>query len=411
MTRDRTTPGGDGAGADRTGASSPVRLIARREIVARWQQRAFRIGLAVAVVIVALAALAPRVFRGVGDSTTSVGVSGSRAPDLATAIGQEADSQGLRVDVTVTSPEEAQRRMDQGSWDAAIIDETRIVAKVSDSRAVGLLQAAYQAVATVDRLGQAGLTGAQIQQALGVGSLPVTATRSAQTNQRRAVATITVVFLFTQLIAFCTWMAMGVVEEKTSRVVELLLSAVRPLQLLTGKLLGIGALAMFQVLLIGGVALGIASSTGSLDVPASVYLIIASSFLWFVLGFAFFASVSAALASLVSRQEEVSGVMTPVTSLLLVSYLGSFVAANSPDSTLARVLSLLPPVSAIAMPARTAGGDVSALEVVLAAGLMVAATVAILALAARIYRVAVLHSGNRLTLRRAWQGEAVAERI
>jgi ABC-2 type transport system permease protein len=301
--------------------------------------------------------------------------------------------------------------MDQGSWDAAIVDDTRIVAKASDSRAVGLLQAAYQAVATVDRLSQAGLTGAQIQQALGVGSLPVTATRSAQTDQRRAIATITVVFLFTQLIAFCTWMAMGVVEEKTSRVVELLLSAVRPLQLLTGKLLGIGALAMFQVLLIGGVALGIASSTGSLDVPASVYLIIASSFLWFVLGFAFFASVSAALASLVSRQEEVSGVMTPVTSLLLVSYLGSFVAANSPDSTLARVLSLLPPVSAIAMPARTAGGDVSALEVVLAAGLMVAATVAILTLAARIYRVAVLHSGNRLTLRRAWQGEAVAERI
>jgi ABC-2 type transport system permease protein len=128
-----------------------------------------------------------------------------------------------------------------------------------------------------------------------------------------------------------------------------------------------------------------------------VYGTIAISFLWFVMGFAFFAAVSAALASLVSRQEEVSGVMTPVTSLLLVSYLGSFYVANSPDSSLSRVLSLTPPISAIAMPARMASGDVSVTEAILAA--------------ARIYRVAVLHSGNRLTLRRAWQGEAVADTI
>jgi ABC-2 type transport system permease protein len=153
------------------------------------------------------------------------------------------------------------------------------------------------------------------------------------------------------------------------------------------------------------------SATGSLDVPASVYATIATSFLWFVLGFAFFAALSAALASLVSRQEEVSGVMSPVTSLLLVSYLGSLYAASSPNSSLARLLSLIPPISAIAMPARMASGQVSVAEVVIAATVMIAATIAILGIAARIYRVAILHSGNRLTLRRAWQGEAVADTI
>ena len=97
-----------------------------------------------------------------------------------------------------------------------------------------------------------------------------------------------------------------------------------------GKLLGIGALAIFRVVLLGGIGLTIVSATGSLDVPVSVYATIATSFLWFVLGFAFFAALSAALASLVSRQEEVSGVMSPVTSLLLVSYLGSLYVANAP---------------------------------------------------------------------------------
>lgn len=391
--------------------TATVRLIARREIVARWQQKGFRIGLLVAVVIVALAAFAPRVLRGFGDSTTRLGVSGSDATAVSAAVRQAADAQGIAVEVTVTSGADARSKVAAGSFDAALVDDAQIVTKTSDSRGVALLQAGYQAVTIVQRLTGAGLTEAQVQQAFDTAPLPVMSTKSNETTQRRAIATITVVFLFTQLIAFCTWMAMGVVEEKTSRVVELLLSAVRPLQLLTGKLLGIGALAVFQVLLIGGVALGITSSTGSLSVPASVYGTIAISFLWFVLGFAFFAAVSAALASLVSRQEEVSGVMTPVTSLLLVSYLGSFVAANAPDSPLARVLSIVPPVSAIAMPARMANGDVSVFEVIVAAVLMLAATAAILVLAARIYRVAILHAGNRLTLRRAWLGEAISEQI
>jgi ABC-2 type transport system permease protein len=207
-------------------------------------------------------------------------------------------------------------------------------------------------------------------------------------------------------------MATGVVEEKSTRVVELLLSAVRPLQLLTGKLLGIGALAMFQVALLGGIALTIVSTTGSLDVPVSVYATIGTSFLWFVLGFAFFASLSAALASLVSRQEEVSGVMSPVTSLLLVSYLGSLYAANAPNSSLSRLLSLIPPISAIAMPARMASGQASGAEVVLAAVLMIGATVAILAIAARIYQwpSCILAVGSPCVMGLA-PGEAVADTI
>jgi len=280
-----------------------IRLIAGREITTRWQQKGFRIGLAVAVVIVALGALAPRLVKGLGDNAITVGVSGTNATALASAVNQGASAQNQKVNVVVTTPADAMSKVEKGAWEAAIVGDTKIVAKEGNSSAVALLQVSHKSVDTVQRLAQAGLTNSQVQEILASAPLPVTATRSAENTQRRVIASVTVVFLFTQLIAFCTWMATGVVEEKSTRVVELLLSAVRPLQLLTGKLLGIGALAIFQVALLGGIALTIVSTTGSLDVPVSVYATIATSFLWFVLGFAFFASLSAALASLVSRQE------------------------------------------------------------------------------------------------------------
>ncbi|HVD88424.1 MAG TPA: ABC transporter permease, partial [Jatrophihabitantaceae bacterium] len=266
-----------------------VRLIAGREITTRWQQKGFRIGLAIAVVIVALGALAPRLIKGIGDNAITVGVSGTNAQALASAVSQAASAQDLTVNVVVTSAEDAMSKVEKGAWDAAIVSDTKIIAKEGNSSAVALLQVSHKSVDTTERLIQAGLTNSQVQEILAVAPLPVTATRSAENTQRRVIASVTVVFLFTQLIAFCTWMAMGVVEEKSSRVVEILLSAVRPLQLLAGKLLGIGALAIFQVVLLGGIGLTILSATGSLDVPASVYATIATSFLWFVLGFAFFA--------------------------------------------------------------------------------------------------------------------------
>jgi len=81
-----------------------IRLIAGREITTRWQQKGFRIGLAVAVVIVALGALAPRLVKGIGENTITVGVSGANATALASAVSQAASAQDQKVNVVVTSP-------------------------------------------------------------------------------------------------------------------------------------------------------------------------------------------------------------------------------------------------------------------------------------------------------------------
>ena len=261
---------------------------------------------------------------------------------------------------------------------------------------------------TLGQLTAAGLDADQVAAALGVEPLPVTTVQSDQDAARQVLATIIVVFFFAQLITFCTWVGTGVVEEKTSRVVEVLLGAVRPLQLLAGKVLGIGAIAVGQAVSVGVIALVAADLAGSLDVPPSLYGTVALGFVWFVLGFAFFATLAAALASLVSHQEEVGGALTPVTVLLFIAYGASFFAAGSPDSTVAKLASFVPPFSALAMPGRTASTGVAAWQVVVAMVLMIAATLAVLLLGARLYRASILHTGRKLSLAAAWRAEPLA---
>jgi ABC-2 type transport system permease protein len=104
-----------------------IRLIAGREITTRWQQKGFRIGLAVAVVIVALGALAPRLVNGLGDSTITVGVSGTNATALASAVNQAASAQKQKVNVVVTSPADAMSKVEKGAWAAAIVGDTKSI--------------------------------------------------------------------------------------------------------------------------------------------------------------------------------------------------------------------------------------------------------------------------------------------
>lgn len=378
-----------------------VPLIASREITSRLQQRGYRIGLAIGLVVAIAAVSLPALFKSSpGPKTYDVGIA-TAAPGLESALG------AARVRVHRTSPPVAEQKVRDGAWDAALLPGPRIVAQHAGDAVVGVVQSAYRTVTTIERLHRAGLPSRQAVQALEVTPLRVQATASKAKDERSAIALLAVIVLFSQLITFCTWVAMGVVEEKSSRVVELVLAAVRPRQLLTGKLLGIGVLAAAQVLLIGGAALIAASAAGTLTVPGPALATLGVGFIGFLLGYAFFAALAAALGATVSRQEEVSGVLTPVTLTLTVCYAAGFAAVGNPHSTLARLASIVPPFSVISMPARVAGGSVPVLDVMLAVALLVVTAAGIVAVAGRIYRASILHSGTRVPLRRAWRGEAV----
>lgn len=386
--------------------SSAIGLIAGREIRVRLQQRSYRITIGLTLLIAVLVCTLPALFSGDdGPTTYDVAVSADH-PALAEALGS---NPAPKFTVHRVSADEARKKVRDGDWDAAVLPGNELLAGKKDAASVAAVQQINRNLLTVSGLRKAGLSSNQISTALDVTPLTVRAAESSDTTQRTTIAIVTVVLLFSQLITFCTWVATGVVEEKSSRVVELVLSSVRPLQLLAGKMLGIGALAAGQTLLIGGVAMAAATASGLVTIPASALAVVVVGFLGFVLGFAFFGALAAALGSTVSRQEEVGGVLAPVTLSLMACYGAGFSTAYDPESTLSRVLSIVPPISAIAMPGRIANGGVPVLDIVLAVVFLLAAAVGITAIAARVYRASVLHSGTRVSLARAWRGEAVAD--
>ncbi|MEV6982235.1 ABC transporter permease [Sphaerisporangium sp. NPDC051017] len=382
-----------------------VTLVARREIAVRGRTKGFRIGLLVTAVLVVVLAALPKLIG--GGSDYDVGLAGRQADRLQAALaGQAAQATDVTVKVTRYADEAAARKgVEDGDVEAAVVDNTTVISKtvVGDSLAV-LLDTAHRVVATEANLTAAGLDPAKVGQAQQVAPMKTVSLNGTGEDAtiRRVLAMVIVVILFMLLIQVCTWVAMGVVEEKGSRIVEILLTAVRPWQLLAGKVIGLGVLGLSQVIVIAAVGLVAAQVTGAVpELPEGTYGVVAGAVVWFLLGYVFYAAMFAAIASLVSRQEELSGVLTPATMLLMASYLVGFVAAGAPDSTLTQVLSIVPPFSAMVMPVRSAVLDVPLWETGLAAGLMIVAAVAVLLLGGRIYQRAVLRTGARVKWREA----------
>jgi ABC-2 type transport system permease protein len=191
-----------------------------------------------------------------------------------------------------------------------------------------------------------------------------------------------------------------VVEEKSSRVVELLLATIRPWELMAGKVAGIGLVGLIQMSVIGVVGVTVALAVGALTISAStafgtvIWLIV-----WFLLGFIMYSLVLAALAALVSRQEDVNGVITPALMVVILGYvLGISILPSDPGNRLCEVLSVIPFFAPTLMPMRLAMGGVPAWEAVLAVVLVLAMIPALTWLSGRIYRNAVVRTGARVKL-------------
>jgi ABC-2 type transport system permease protein len=389
-------------------AAVAVWLVARREVATRLRDRGFRTSVAVMVLVVLAVVLLPPLLARDRSSfdVALVGASSQRlGPGLAGL-----PAQGGPTVHTRTYPDEraALDAVRAGRVDAAVVDGERVVSDGTvDATLAAALQSAHRRLAVLDRLRAQGVDQVAAATALDVVPLRevVLDTDSAA---RRGVALLVVVVLFGQLVGYGNWIASGVVEEKSSRVVELLLAALRPWQLLAGKILGIGALALAQLLVVTGAGFGVALAAGTVHVPAGAYGVVAQSLGWFVLAFAFYASAYAAAAALVSRQEQLGNVTGPMTLVLTASYFAATVLSDAPGGTLARVASVVPPFSALSMPTRTAAGPVPGWEVALAVALMLAATAALVRLAGRIYAGAVLRTGARVRVREALR--AAAER-
>jgi ABC-2 type transport system permease protein len=184
--------------------------------------------------------------------------------------------------------------------------------------------------------------------------------------------------------------------------VEVLLAAVRPVQLLAGKIIGIGLVGLLQLFIIGGIGLVVALAFDRIVLPPGAAGTIGLILVWFILGYAFYSCLFAVAGAIVSRQEELQNTVTPLNLVLVASFFLAFSALQNPDGTLAQVASYLPPVAPLVMPPLVAGGTVPAWEVALSVLITLATIVALVPLAGRIYSGAVLRTGARVKLGAAW---------
>jgi ABC-2 type transport system permease protein len=382
-----------------------IRLVARREFTERLRDRSFLISTAITVLILLAVAVLPRLL-GFGEAPTfDVATTGPRADAERAAI--EAQAAAFDVDVQLRDVDNAgaaRSQVDDGTLDAAVVGDEVVVKEDLDTELGNVLQSAHSSVVSAEQLADAGIDPGQVQQALEVPPLAVDAIDPPEegADTRSQLAFVGTLLLYGQLVGYGFWVALGVVEEKSSRVVEVLLSAIPARALLAGKVIGIGLLGLLQLAVIAVVGLAGARLTGTIELDRTSLYPVALVLVWFILGYLFYSCLFAAAAARVSRQEEMQNATTPLTMLVLVSFFAAIYVGQNPDGTASTVLSIVPPFSALTQPALLAGGEIPLWQSLTAVVLMLAASLALVVIAGRLYEGAVLRMGAKVSLRDAW---------
>jgi ABC-2 type transport system permease protein len=379
------------------------KLVARRDFWVRLRDRGFLISTAITLVILCGLILI-RANTAIGRPVFDLGMVGSSvSPDAITRL---ADTQGVTVHArTFEDRTAAEGALRSGGIDAFLEDDASLVG-LHDAPSAALQQVVQAAVvserlATV--LTEAGLSPedlSSIQERLGSVSLEP-GDPNADENGR--VAVVMLLLLYGQLFGYGIWVSSGVIEEKSSRVVEVLLATIRPRQLLAGKIVGIGGLGLLQLAVIGVVAATLASATDVLAIPGHAFATIGVALVWFVFGFGFYASLFAVAGALVSRMEELQNAIVPINLTILGSFFVSIAAIDDPNSALATSASLVPFSSALAMPVRIAVHAAPLWQEALSLALLSGSIAVLVPLAGRLYAGAVLRIGARVKLRDAWR--------
>lgn len=207
--------------------------------------------------------------------------------------------------------------------------------------------------------------------------------------------------LLATIAVYGQWVLTGVVEERTNRVVEVIVATVRPRHLLAGKVIGIGLLGLAQVALIGGLTVTLLAA-GVFHAPASLSGSVALIVPWFALGFALYAVAYAAAGAIASRSQDANSAGMPITYTLIAAFfLGYMVVSINANGLLAHLLTVFPLTAPLILPARSALVGVPIWEHALALVVVVATIYALVRLAGRIYGAGLLQSGPRLHVRAA----------
>lgn len=387
--------------------TSDVGLVAAREMRERFRGRVFRVGSLLMLAAVGAAIVIPTLGHGKAEPQ-SVGVVGTLSSPRRATVVASASSSGTRVRF-VAEPTESQAYQDlrSGRLDLAIVDGSELVVDTppdGSSTTAQFVQTVAQALGYDEAVDAARLSPAQSAALAGARPLPV---RSLQpgvtkltTKTTGTTSAVGLVLVFLMLTQYNTWILIGVMEEKSSRVIEVLLAAVRPMRLLTGKVLGIGLVALAQAGAIVVFALALGEGVGSDLLHGTAPVTLLSTLVWLFLGYAFYCWVYAAAGSLVERQDQVQSLAFPLSLPIVFGYIMAITTVASGNASLLfKVLSYLPPTAPFAMPVMVGLGQVNWLEFCASALISIVCTVGVARLATAIYRRAILRTGRRVKLR------------
>lgn len=375
-----------------------IGLVARREFTTQVRSRSFAVGIVISLVIFGVYAL---IFQFIGNRTSSdsLGVTPAAQP-MVPALQQAATVAGRTLTVVDVSAAQGAEQLQTGDLDAVLDHPSgwTLTGRDAVGSELQVLVSTVVRQATLDQALQAAGQNPATVAAAGAVAVQTLEPEDPERGQRLGLAIVTSVLLFMSLIGYGSAVAQGVVEEKSSRVVELLLSTIRPLHLLAGKVLGLGAVGLLQLLILGAIGVVVGSVTGVLSAPSAAGPALVAAVIWYLLGFFLYASVYAAAGSMVSRQEELQSLVAPIMFPLLLPFLFAVsVLPGDPRNTLATVLSFVPFFSPTLMPARQALGVAPWWQVLIAILLTAATIAAVVAVAARIYRNSVLRTGARVS--------------
>lgn len=381
-----------------------IRLVAAREIRERSRTKAFRIS----AVVLLIGAVVIAAFPALINSTTTyrVGVVGEVAPVLDENLHQAAADRDAEVEITsypdVSTGDEA---VSSGQVDVLYDPGAgQLVWHEEANPTLASLVIQATVVARVDQVASSlDLSPAELER---LQAPPDLTSRSLETvdadrGTRIAVALAGTILLFVAIQVFGGFVLSGVVEEKTTRIAEVLLAQVRPDSLLAGKVLGIGLLALAELVVVVLAALVTGQLAGTIPLPAIGAGAAATIIGWFILGFAFYAVLFGSAGALVDRQDDAQVVLFPIMAPLIAGYVFVLSTVTSPDNVGTTILSFVPLTSAVAMPMRMQLGAAPVWQVVVSVLIMVATMVVLLRLAGRVYAGGLLRTGARVRVRDA----------
>ncbi len=388
-----------------------LRIVAARELTERARSKAFLISNVIILAAIGGAAMLPQLLGDPG--LHRVGITGHASAELATVVEAQAAGGGGTVEVVeLDHAAAAESAVVDGEVDFAIVDGTTVL---TDNGLPGslepVLQLGSQSLALEQALADAGVPPGERSRLLGGGTLTVEQISTPDTDREAAqdalatagpVAYLAVVALYGLLIFYGQWVAQGIVEEKQSRVVEVVLSTVSTRQLLAGKVLGIGVLGLGQILLIaaaGTVALLFATE---IEPPPGMAPIVAVVLAWYLLGYAIYALLFAVTGAIVARVEDLQSAATPIIIVIVAGFAAAQFALQNPTGTVAVVLGYVPLTAPLIQPIRVAAETATGVEIIIAAALGLATVAGLVPLVARLYAGGVLRTRARVRLRDAW---------